>query len=351
MNNRNVTRERDMRVVRGDEKNEHMKLWNTLCETPEEYTKEVSIGARRFTSIDPYYQIKRATEMWGPFGVDWCVRDENFQFELGGQLLVYTAILHFPHGDTTGAIQLHSSARTQNKNGIDDEVYKKTATDALTKGLSKLGMSADVFLGLFDDSRYLETQEEQKRQARALEAAKSAAKQKKTKDDLTALWCEQSLTWKKTFPPPLYAEIKDFVAELGKELPPVPANESAPADDAPQGQEGAPPAQDAPEQPVGRDGKPITLPPPPQARGRACTEKQRMAIYAIMGRLLQTDTDQAKAVAGKMLRLREPVQSMGDLKAIQASFILDTLKDPELANYFHGMVASDAVEAMDNLQF
>ena len=32
---------------------------------------------------------------------------------------------------------------------------KKVATDALTKGLSKLGFNADVFMGKFDDNKYV----------------------------------------------------------------------------------------------------------------------------------------------------------------------------------------------------
>ena len=39
---------------------------------------------------------------------------------------------------------------------LDDEAPKKAFTDALTKAFSHLGLSADVFLGLFDNSKYIE---------------------------------------------------------------------------------------------------------------------------------------------------------------------------------------------------
>ena len=43
------------------------------------------------------------------------------------------------------------------KNGnLDDEAPKKAMTDAMTKAFSHLGMSADVFLGKFDDSKYVQ---------------------------------------------------------------------------------------------------------------------------------------------------------------------------------------------------
>ena len=38
---------------------------------------------------------------------------------------------------------------------VDDDFAKKVATDALTKGLSKLGFNADVFMGRFDDNKYV----------------------------------------------------------------------------------------------------------------------------------------------------------------------------------------------------
>ena len=42
-------------------------------------------------------------------------------------------------------------------NRVDDDCIKKVATDALTKGLSKLGFNADVFMGRFDDNKYVNT--------------------------------------------------------------------------------------------------------------------------------------------------------------------------------------------------
>ncbi len=45
--------------------------------------------------------------------------------------------------------------------GLDDEAPKKAMTDAMTKAFSHLGMSADVFLGKFDDSKYVENLEKE----------------------------------------------------------------------------------------------------------------------------------------------------------------------------------------------
>ena len=39
---------------------------------------------------------------------------------------------------------------------VDDNFAKKIETDALTKAISKLGFNADIFMGKFDDVRYVE---------------------------------------------------------------------------------------------------------------------------------------------------------------------------------------------------
>ena len=38
---------------------------------------------------------------------------------------------------------------------VDADFAKKIETDALTKALSKLGFNADVFMGRFDDTKYV----------------------------------------------------------------------------------------------------------------------------------------------------------------------------------------------------
>ena len=49
---------------------------------------------------------------------------------------------------------------TKKNGGLDDEAPKKAMTDALTKAFSHLGVSADVFLGMFDNSKYVEDMKE-----------------------------------------------------------------------------------------------------------------------------------------------------------------------------------------------
>ena len=131
---------------------ENMKLWNSVCKTDPSNTTKVEYGSRKFTSIDAYHQIKAATEEWGPYGIGWGIKEEAFCM-LTGDMMIYTGVMFYPNG----IVPVHSSIKTVDSKGkVDDECAKKAATDALTKGLSKLGFNADVFLGLFNDNRYVQ---------------------------------------------------------------------------------------------------------------------------------------------------------------------------------------------------
>jgi hypothetical protein len=56
----------------------------------------------------------------------------------------------------------------------DEDAPKKSVTDALGKALSMLGFSADVYLGMWDDNKYV-TDRKREAEERAVEKAKTAA--------------------------------------------------------------------------------------------------------------------------------------------------------------------------------
>jgi len=142
----------------------NLNLWSAVEKTNPAHTKKVSIGSYSFTTIDAYSQIRKATEQFGAWGIDWGVKDELFQV-LKDDLILYTGKLWFNFEGKPGIVELHSciqiAPETRNGRKIDDECIKKVATDALTKGLSKLGFNADVFLGRFDDNKYVESMKKQ----------------------------------------------------------------------------------------------------------------------------------------------------------------------------------------------
>ena len=137
-------------------KNNNMNIWDSVCETDPKYTKQVNQRGG-FTAIGAQSQIKKATEVFGAYGYGWGVRDERIDKWEDCGLVVYQATLWFSEDGKAeeGIIPLHSSIKYSNNGRVDDDFFKKVATDALTKGLSKLGFNADVFMGMFDDNKYV----------------------------------------------------------------------------------------------------------------------------------------------------------------------------------------------------
>ena len=135
-------------------KDNNLSFWESVQTTDPNFTKEVGFG-RKFTSINAHYQVREMTRAWGKIGQGWGVDSEQFWMVCDG-LLAYQAKLWYKDGVDKYYYDINSSIATHNGKGkLDDECFKKVSTDALTKGLSKLGFNADVFLGMWDDNRYV----------------------------------------------------------------------------------------------------------------------------------------------------------------------------------------------------
>tara|TARA_Y100000593_G_scaffold85522_1_gene162679 strand:+ start:1000 stop:1605 length:606 start_codon:yes stop_codon:yes gene_type:complete len=135
-------------------KDNNLLFWESVQTTDPNFTKEVGFG-RKFTSINAQYQIREVSRAFGRIGQGWGITSEHFWMVCDG-LLAYQAILWYMDGDNRCEYNINSSIATHNGKGkLDDECFKKVSTDALTKGISKLGFNADVFLGMWDDNRYV----------------------------------------------------------------------------------------------------------------------------------------------------------------------------------------------------
>ena len=135
---------------------ENMKLWKSVETTDPKFTKKVNQRGG-FTAIGAQYQLRTATETFGPIGYGWGVKDEKIERWEDVGLAVYTAILWYVREGIAEEheIPIHSSIKYHSNGRVDDDFFKKVATDALTKGLSKIGFNADVFMGMFDDNKYV----------------------------------------------------------------------------------------------------------------------------------------------------------------------------------------------------
>ncbi len=148
---------------------DNLKLWNAVEKTNPAHTKKVTFG-RAITAIDPYHQLKNATAQFGMAGDGWGWSVVQTMLlptnELGILIRVW-------HGDPDKWIEQwgQSSFYIDNKElKKDTDCFKKATTDGLTKCLSMLGFNADVFLGKFEDNKYVQSLNEEFASERELNA-------------------------------------------------------------------------------------------------------------------------------------------------------------------------------------
>lgn len=139
---------------------DNLKLWDAVEKTNPAHTKKVTFG-RAITAIDPYHQIKNATAQFGPAGEGWGWSVVDTKFLPTNEV---ACLVRLWHGDPSRYIEqwgqngLFIDNKEEKK---DTDCMKKCVTDGLTKCLSTLGFNADVFLGKFDDSKYVQKMKEE----------------------------------------------------------------------------------------------------------------------------------------------------------------------------------------------
>ncbi|MCK5600615.1 hypothetical protein KAR91_02030 [Candidatus Pacearchaeota archaeon] len=138
---------------------DNLKLWESVEKTNPAHTKKVSSGGHSFTAIDAYHQIKNATKLWGAYGGKWGFEKCHMEMIHSGEdvMALFAGTFKYPEGSFPISSSITVKYMTSNKYiKIDGEFAKKVETDAITKALSRLGFNADVFLGRFDDNRYIQ---------------------------------------------------------------------------------------------------------------------------------------------------------------------------------------------------
>jgi len=172
------------------------KLWDAVKETDPRYTKKVEFG-RKYTAVDPMYNIQRMTEQFGPVGDGWVYNAKHSTLPVGDGILAVCDVCvgineNMMFGSVRGTHMLYTPAgfRGEKNNEpnprvqeVDDDAPKKAMTDALSKALSHLGFSADVYLGQYDDNKYVaEKQQDSKIQATREQEARTLARMKSNLD-------------------------------------------------------------------------------------------------------------------------------------------------------------------------
>ncbi len=136
------------------------ELWDRLGKTDPAHTKSFQrAGGFKGTAIKPMWSYRRMTEEYGPCGIGWGVNEPSFQLvHSADEALVYCTVsvwhgvrenVVFGVGGDKAVAKFSSGIKT------DDEAFKKAFTDAITNALKLIGVGADIHMGMFDDSKYV----------------------------------------------------------------------------------------------------------------------------------------------------------------------------------------------------
>lgn len=142
---------------------DNLSLWNAVEKTPPEHTKEITGKSYKGTSPKPHYLVRKATETFGPCGIGWgfTIEDERVEEGAGGERLHIARVkVWYEWNGKRGEVEhiggtQFCGTRSNGKFFTDEDAPKKSVTDALIKALSMIGFAGDIFMGRYDDSKYV----------------------------------------------------------------------------------------------------------------------------------------------------------------------------------------------------
>ena len=164
----------------------NLALWNAVEKTDPKHVKEITGKSYKGNSPKPHYLVQKATETFGPCGIGWgfTIEDERIEEGAGGERTSIARVkVWYKWGGERGEVEhiggtSFSGQRGSGKAFTDEDAPKKSVTDALVKALSMLGFAGDIFMGRYDDSKYVQELRDEERQDKTPKPI-SAATQKK----------------------------------------------------------------------------------------------------------------------------------------------------------------------------
>ncbi len=164
---------------------DNLKLWQAVEKTPVEHTKPITGKSYKGTSPKPHYLVQKATETFGPCGIGWgfSVEERVEQGAMIGdnefdRMHIAKVKVWYEWDGKRGEVEHiggtpFSGRRSSGAPFTDEDAPKKSVTDALIKALSMIGFAGDIFMGRYDDSKYVsDLQDEAKEKAKSSAALK-----------------------------------------------------------------------------------------------------------------------------------------------------------------------------------
>lgn len=147
---------------------DNLALWKQVEKTDPAHTKPITGKAYKGNSPKPHFIVMKATEAFGPCGIGWGFEIVEEKL-LDGALIApgfYERIhmarvrVWYEWSGKRGTVEhvgqtVFSGKRSNGNPFTDEDAPKKSVTDGLIKALSMIGFAGDIFLGRYDDSKYV----------------------------------------------------------------------------------------------------------------------------------------------------------------------------------------------------
>ncbi len=141
-----------------------LRHWDELSRTDPAHTKRFErAGGFKGTAIRPIWNQYRLTAHFGPCGIGWGFKKPEYQIVQGTEeQMVYCTVECWYKDDNGENATIFGvggdkvTAKQQRGPFNDDEAFKKALTDAIGNAFLRVGLSADVHMGLFEDSKYVQ---------------------------------------------------------------------------------------------------------------------------------------------------------------------------------------------------
>jgi hypothetical protein len=145
----------------------NLELWNKYRQPPASVLKPIGAGRLKGKSdINPMWRYQALTEEFGPCGQGWNYDILSLWTEPGanGEVFAFAKVELFTEPAKAGQVMRGiigvggSKLIQKEKEGMhnNDEGFKMAVTDALGTACKMLGFAADVYMGLWDGSKYKE---------------------------------------------------------------------------------------------------------------------------------------------------------------------------------------------------
>ena len=152
-----------------EKRDNNLKLWNEVQETPKELITEYEVeDGKKLKTVAPINKLKKGTELFGMYGRNWKLEKIKHSEKTIFQNLVLGIIdaefVVYDDDGTTEKTRFEISSSMSIVSFVDDKLkvnfsYRKALeTDVISKALSRLGFYADTYT----DTELLKTKTDDK---------------------------------------------------------------------------------------------------------------------------------------------------------------------------------------------